>query len=273
MKTNNKKNKKGSKLKIIILIFIILMAILFYFFNNRIKSKTNSIIYYMYYPINYISEKISLLKDNESLIKENKKLLINIENKELILKKNNELEEEISELKELLKLKNIFTNYNIINCTIVSRNKNYWFNELTIDKGKKDGIEVNMAVVSEKGLIGKISNVYDKTSIIKMITNNDNNKISIEIENKNGHFHGIIDKYDISSNTLKVTGITNYDNVEVNDKVLTTGYGVFPKGIEIGKIKKIENDNYNISKVLYVELNQNMNNIKYVSILGNKIND
>lgn len=266
-----KKNKKDSRIKIIIFVFIILICI--FLFNNRIKDKTNSIIYYMYYPINYISEKISMLDNNKNLIEKNNKLVIDIQNKQIIEEKNKELEKEINELKKLLNLKNTFTNYNIINATIIDRNKNYWFNELIIDKGKKDNIEVDMAVVTEKGLIGKITNVYEKTSVIKMITNNDNNKISISIENKNGNFHGLITGYDSNTNLIKVTGITNYDKVEIDNKVVTTGYGVFPKGIQIGKIKKIEKDNYNISKIIYVELNQDMNDLKYVSVLGNKIND
>ena len=47
------------------------------------------------------------------------------------------------ELKDTLELNKTLTEYNPINATILSRNKSYWYNTITIDKGKKDGIEEN----------------------------------------------------------------------------------------------------------------------------------
>ena len=78
---------------------------------------------------------------------------------------NASLEQEIQELKDVLDLNRTLTEYTPINATILSRNKNYWFNQLMIDKGSKDGIKKDMAVVTKHGLVGKISRVY-KLSLI-----------------------------------------------------------------------------------------------------------
>ena len=72
-------------------------------------------------------------------------------------------------------------------------------------------------------------------------------------------------------NLFLLEGITNYQDISLNSDVLTTGYGVFPSDILIGKVTKIEENKYNTSKLLYVESNVNFNEINYVSILGNNL--
>ena len=54
---------------------------------------------------------------------------------------NESLEKEIQELKDALELNKTLTEYTPVNATILSRNKSYWFNTLSIDKGSKDGIK------------------------------------------------------------------------------------------------------------------------------------
>ena len=66
---------------------------------------------------------------------------------------NASLEQEIQELKDVLDLNRTLTEYTPINATILSRNKNYWCNQLMIDKGSKDGIKKDMAVVTKHGLV------------------------------------------------------------------------------------------------------------------------
>ena len=77
---------------------------------------------------------------------------------------NASLENEIQELKDALELKKTLTEYDTVTATVLSRNKSYWFNTVTIDKGKKNGIEKDMAVVTKNGLVGKINRVSNNSS-------------------------------------------------------------------------------------------------------------
>ena len=263
-----KKDKKSNNfIWLLILTIIILISFLG---SAYFKDKSSSFINYLYLPIGYVKEKIAVLKTNSFLVKENKKLILENMNLSIIKEENKELEKEINVLKEQLELKNIYTNYYIVNATVTSRNKNYWFNELTIDKGSNSMIKENMAVVTTKGLIGIISKVYENSSIIKMITNRDsNNKISVSVNNKNG----VITNYNSFTNYLEITGFTTYDEVKVGDILITSGLGIFPKGLKIGEVKEIKKDDYEISNILFVNPNQDMNNIEYVCVLGNVRND
>lgn len=182
---------------------------------------------------------------------------------------NESLEKEIKELKEALELNRTLTEYKPINATILSRNKSYWYNTITIDKGKKDGLSENMAVITSKGLIGKLSSCSHTACEVKLITSDDINfKVSVAIKTNDIDNYAILNGYDKKTNLIKATGIDKTTNVNIGDKVLTSGLGEkFPGGIYIGTVEKIESDKYNLSKTVYIKTYQNFNDIHYVTVL------
>ena len=182
---------------------------------------------------------------------------------------NASLEKEIKELKESLELNRSLTEYTPINATILSRNKSYWFNTLTIDKGKKDGINTDMAVITKNGLIGKITKVSHNSSEVKLITSDDTKyKVSISIKTNDVDNYAIMNGYDKETGLIKATGIDKTTPINQNDVVLTSGLGsMFPGGIYIGTVEKIESDKYNLSKTIYIKTYQNFNDIHYVTVL------
>lgn len=182
---------------------------------------------------------------------------------------NESLEKEIQELKDLLDLNQTLTEYKVENATVISRNKSYWFNTITIDKGKKDGVKKDMAVITKSGLVGKISKAYSTTSEVKLITTTDANfKVSVGIKIGEEDTYAILNGYDAKENLLKVVGVDKTLNIENDTTVVTSGLGdLFPRGIYVGVVQKQENDKYNLSKTLYLKSSQDFNNIHYVSIL------
>lgn len=181
---------------------------------------------------------------------------------------NTSLEKEIAELKELLTLNSTLTAYEKENATVISRNSSYWFNTITIDKGKKNGLKQGMAVLTTNGLIGKITKVTKTTSEVKLLTSDDityKTSVVIRIDEKDNY--AILNGYDTDQNYLKVSAIDK--NIEINqgDTVLTSGLGSMPQGIYIGTVEKTEIDNYNLSQVVYVKPTQDFSNIHYVTVL------
>ena len=178
-----------------------------------------------------------------------------------------ELKEEIKELKELTNIKTVLADYQNINATIIERNRNYWFNSITIDKGIDDGITTDMAVVSQNGLIGKISYVTKNISEIKLITTSDvTNKTSVVINNGNEKIYGIFDSY--SDGYLEVSLISKNVSIENDLSVTTTGMGgIYPSGILIGKTEGIKKSKYDVGLIVLVKPITDFDNIKYVSVL------
>lgn len=201
--------------------------------------------------------------------------LKNVDNKNqsesyIIQKNMNEsLEKEIEELKKALELNKTLTEYEPINATILSRNKSYWFQTITIDKGKSSGIKENMAVITKEGFIGKITKVSNYSSEVKLITANDKAfKVSITIKTNGVDTFAVMNGYDKKSGLLMASGIDKTAKINVGDSVLTSGLGeMFPSGIYIGTIEKIEEDKYNLSKSVTIKTLQNFNEIHYVTVL------
>ena len=185
---------------------------------------------------------------------------------------NASLEKEIQELKEVLDLKTTLTEYTPINATILSRNKNYWFNQIMIDKGSKDGIKKDMAVITKHGLVGKISRAYSHSSEIKLITCDDVNfKVSVAIQTNSGDSYAILNGYDAKRELVTVTGVDKMSDVKKGDTITTSGLGgMFPSGIYIGVVEEVKDDKYDLSKTLYIKTSQDFNNIHYVTVLKEK---
>ncbi len=183
--------------------------------------------------------------------------------------KNKELESEIQELKEALELNKTLTEYEPVNATVLSRNRSYWFNTMTIDKGSKSGIEENMAVITKNGFIGKITKVYANASEVKLITSDDLNfKVSVAIRSNGIDYYAIMNGYDAEKGYIKVSGIDKTTVINKGDIVVTSGLGeMFPAGIYVGEVEEITSDKYNLSKTLSIKTKQNFHNIHYVTVL------
>ena len=182
------------------------------------------------------------------------------------LEKNKELED----LKKLNNISSTLTDFDKVSACVIERNRMYWFNTITINKGKSSGIKENMAVVSGDGLIGRVIKVSSKTSEIKLITTNDiNHKISVMIKKENDTIYGILSGY--NNNLLEITSINkDIDNLD-DYNVYTSGMGgIFPSGIIIGKVKGIKKDKYDVSKIIEVEPSSNFNELRFVNVLIRK---
>lgn len=225
-------------------------------------------------PFNFIHNQIEKMKEKEDLYKKYEKLKNKEKQTDSVIAQNDNLKSEVKKLKDALELKTILSDKYLLTATVVSRNIGYWYGEITIDKGSKNGIEKNMAVVINTGLIGKITKVSNYSSTVKLLSNdNMSDKISVKIKTKNDYVYGLISKYDVKSNTYTVEGISENNEIEKGADVVTTGMGtIFPSGLIVGKVKKVTTDNFDLSKVAIVKSSVDFNDLDYVTVLKRKDN-
>ena len=276
---NHKRKKiKNKRLTGIIIILIIISIITLYkiipsksisTFEGLFKDGLVTIQRIIYKPIKSFSTMTSDLTKLKDIQKENKILKSNIEKIESVEAENIELKEELKKLKEELNIEHVLTDYTYLNATVISRNPLYWYNYLTIDKGRKNGIKEGMVVLNSTGLIGKIEHVSTFSSDVKLITTNStNNKISVSVTNGDHKITGLINAYNYDDGLLSVEGISNTETVVVGDYVYTSGLGgVFPSGILIGRVENITTDVYDLSKLIKVKPSAKFNDINYVTVL------
>lgn len=177
-----------------------------------------------------------------------------------------ELQKEITDLKETLKLNALLSEYDYVNATVISSN-----DYLIVDKGSKNGVKRGSAVINSNGLIGKVVNTSNFTSTIKLLNSNDiKNKISVKIIDGDNFYYGLFIGYE--KGVYKIEGVSEVNKVNIGNLVTTTGLTeYFPSGLLIGSVKRIVKDEYDLSAIIEVEPSVNFNNMEIVTILDRKI--
>ena len=223
-------------------------------------------------PVNFIKDKIREGHEKNEIYKKYKDLRSKEKQIDSVIAETDNLKDEIKKLKKQLKLNTVLSDKVYKNATVINHNIDYWYDEITIDKGKKDGIEKNMAVINYQGLVGKVSKVSNHVSVVRLLSNeNNSDKISVKIKVDSGYVYGLISKYNSKNNTYTVEGISENVDIPKDADVVTTGMGeIFPSGLLIGHIKKVSTDNFDLSKVAIVNSSVDFNNIDYVSVLKRK---
>lgn len=109
-----------------------------------------------------------LLAENEQLKEENAQLTV--ENTTLMQERY-----ELLELRKLYELDQQYAEYEKIGARIIARDAGNWYHTFTIDKGSDDGLAVDMNVMAEGGLVGRITDVGPNWSrVMSVISDNSN---------------------------------------------------------------------------------------------------
>lgn len=189
---------------------------------------------------------------------------------------NKALIDENRQLKNLLHLKNIISNYKLKMANVVTRAPSSWQNILTINKGSSDGLQKNQAVLAGKGFIGRISEANDLNSKVELLSNNDENMdhFAVQVVDAAGHnVNGIITDYDNKTNKIIIGNIIskNAGSVRKGDQVMTSGLGgSIPKGLLIGTVDSVEKGYYGLNYKIKVNPATDINNINEVGVATSK---
>ena len=274
--------KKGNKKRYIILAVLICFALVIVlttrsikegrrlnFFEKAIKDSTTFVMDVLSKPVKMVKKQLKENKEKNKMYKEYKKLKNRAERSKVYEARIKELEGEIDDLKEALELNDTITDYKEINAEVVNRNVGAWYNTLNINKGSKSGIKEGMAVVVNKGLIGKVINVGNFTSTVKLLSTDEViNKISVKIEVDDKSIYGLLSYYDKKNNAYIVEGISDNTEIKNGSKVVTTGLtDAFPAGILIGEVKNVTKDRYQLAKAVEVTPSIDFDDIDIVTVL------
>lgn len=229
----------------------------------------------IYLPIKFVTNEIDKAKEKENIYNKYKEILNDKEKIDLVEAKNNELNRELTQMKELLELNSTLDEETYLNATVINRNIDYFSNTIILDKGENNGVKENMAVITKNGLIGKIIKTTNFNSTVKLLTSDDvSNKISVKINVNDKYIYGLLYGYDKKTNNLLIEGIDTNDEIAIGSIVTTTGFGnVFPSGILVGKVENIKKDSFDLTRIVEVKSNVDFDNLAFVTILKRNKND
>lgn len=174
----------------------------------------------------------NLQEENEKLKEKNSELEKSLRELEIIKSEN-------ATLKEYVNLKDKYAEYEAIPAYIIQKDISNYSENMIINIGSDDGIEVNMPVIADQGLVGHVISVTNSTSKIQTIVDTASTTSCVITTSRDM----MIARGTISENSaLKATFIPTQATILEGDKVETSGLGgIYPKGIHIGTIKKVVN--------------------------------
>lgn len=267
-----------SKIMIVTIVTIILLVIIGITFGGRdnittaeklVGNTLTPIEKFFYLGSNFISDIINPVLNVWKLDEENKNLRQeNIELQNQIIKLKLKVQE-FGDLESLQTALNYVGENGIedyVTCNVVAKDPGNWFNLFTIDGGLKDGITKNSTVMNGDGLIGIAYEVGDTWS--KVITIIDNrSRVSFEILSETNDNIGLINGN--GEEFLKGYLFDTEADAKVGDQIITSGLGLYPKGILIGEIKEIIIKEDELLKGIIVEPSVNFKKLDRVFVIPN----
>jgi rod shape-determining protein MreC len=193
---------------------------------------------------------------------------------EILIEENNALRSQIlngidSSVTSISKIDTTSYNgrYKIRTGKIINNNYSSSKNYLTINKGKKDGLKEDLAVITSKGIVGIIDNTSNGYARVLSILNT-KSRINAQLKSSN-HIGSLIWNAK-SSSIVQLTDISKFAPVKPGDTIVTGGQSsIFPQGIPIGTVDHfvldISGDTYTVD----IQLFNDMTNVSHVYIIEN----
>lgn len=229
------------------------------FHKSKFVNSANNLTGGFYSQYSNISDFFNLRTENKRLSEENTYL------KNLLAKKSF-----LDSLKELeftvIDSSKFKQKYSYTAAKIINNNYSKQFNFLTVNKGQKDGVSKEMAAFNSKGIIGITENTSTNYTRIQSILNRDS-RINARLKNTN--YFGTLSWDGKDYKTVQLYDIPRQAPLKIGDTIETDGKStIFPEGILIGTISKINNGNTADNKV-DVTLFNDMSNLGYIYIVKN----
>lgn len=268
MLRKNKSSRSAKRKKVYIAVVCIFFLLLI--FKGAINHGVE-LVSYVVFPIqkkiyeigDYIKRTKEAIVSYQEILEENQVLKNEQIKYDILLSYNEKILEENRRLQEILKIKEE-KNLNLKVAKVNFRNPSNLYTRFYINLGKKDGIKKNMIVLSGETLIGKVGRVYENYSIVDMITS-ENFNVSALTESQ---MLGIIKGSDEEDGTLYFEANTFQNNIEIGEKIYTSGISeIYPKGLYIGKVSEIDEDNGELFRSIKVKNDIDILNMMEVLIL------
>lgn len=250
---------------LLFLLFEVIAIVLVVQYNEpqkiKFESVSNTMYSQLYSATNAISQYFNLRTINEQLSQENATLRASIEDSKLSIEMHPE-----QVFDSVFKQQYQYIPAKILNSSI-SKPHNY----ITLNKGRRQGVEKHMAVISPQGVVGIVVSVSQNFSKVLSILSP---QFKISAKFKKNNFYGSVFWQGNNYRQATLSEIPVYAEVNVGDTIVTNSFSnTYPTNILIGLVSdvyKSEHDNfYNIE----ITLSTDFKNLEFVYIVQNLYKD
>lgn len=154
-----------------------------------------------------------------------------------------EYREENARLRSLLQFQGQMDGYSTVAGQVVSYEPNNWYDTIVINRGTSHGVREGSAVITDKGVVGKVVGCGANWARVSSVLNTDN-AIGVRLT-RTGEVAVVEgDSALCAEGTCKMSFIDKNASIIMGDLLETSGSGdVYPAGLSVGAVTEVNRDN------------------------------
>lgn len=155
--------------------------------------------------------------------------------------------------------------YPMVSASVIKNSLNRRDNYLTLDRGSHQGVEPETGVVGPNGVVGI---VYKTSANYALVISLLNSKSSISCKISSSDYFGYLKWDGADSRYAYLMDLPRHAAFHIGDTVVTSGYStIFPAGLPVGTIAKINDSDDGLSYLLRVRLSTDFGRVSDVRVV------
>ncbi len=234
----------NTKLRIIVILAVLLTAVLAVMAGLTNRSVPELLVQGMLAPFRAAATSLTKTAERyysymfryEALEAENEALKSSIAQMEDVARQADATTRENARLRNILKLKELHDDYELVDAYIIGWSSTDWSNTLTINRGSNSGIEENMCAITDNGeVVGLVTQVGPNFAVVKTVLDS---TLEISATISTSGYNGMVSGGYIEGNEklLQMDYLPSSSIIRNKDQVVTSGSTVYPRGLIVGQV-------------------------------------
>jgi rod shape-determining protein MreC len=151
----------------------------------------------------------------------------------------------------------------MIAAEVVAYSPSAWFRTIVINKGQRDGVRKGLPVMTWEGVVGKVMRISSTSSVILLVIDRNS---SVDCLVQRTRTRGILEGEGGGRCFLRYVPRT--EDIQVGDHIVTSGLeGIFPKGLSMGEVVRVEKKAYGLFQEIEVMPSADLSRLEEVMVL------
>jgi rod shape-determining protein MreC len=192
------------------------------------------------------------------------------ETNRVLVQENIELKNKLATIRTVIREKRDTTidttykqRYIYFSARVINNSVNKLYNYITLNKGAKDGVKPDMAVIAPTGIVGFVNGVSENFSTVLPVINKDFRVSGMFKSNK---FFGSVSWPGYNPEICQLNEVPYHVKVQPGDTIVTTSSSSFPEGIPVGTVLDAEFKGGNFYNIR-IKLATDFRGISYVTLV------
>ena len=262
--SNRVRRDKNSNRKLWAMLFVVVSLFCIIFFAARgrfqvpVSSQTVSLVLSPFQQaVSWVGGQLAYVTGNvwdiDTVHEQNKMLRNEVEQLRVQNLQASEAMAENERLRTLLGYRQMATQFDMVAARVIGRESATWSRMIVINRGRQDGVDVDMAVVTQSGLVGHVVEAGWNSSKVQLILD-PRSSVGTLVQRAESRVAGIV-QGDLDNPTMpQMVNIPKNADVVEGDVIVTSGFGgLYPKGLVVGLISSLQNDEGGLLKIGIME--------------------